>query len=465
MGGGYAAFPDDPVLTQLRTAGDPAEMLQVFRDHLRPVAKNRVAIQDCQIARVRYRRGARCVLQYQLRLLERDTGREHCQWVTGVLYAQHRAERSWRKLEAANAAADIPAELLTFEPVGYISDLQMLVQVFPYDRRLPSLRLLIAGTLPELKPLFLARFGPGEWDFEECKVEPIRYRAQLCAVLRYTIKAREIAKGRMEAKRFYVKIYRDDEGARTFQTLKALSANTACKGEGFAVAEPVAYMPAQRALIQEEMPGSSLLQLLIEDRATTTSLHKIARALAILNQDDLAVAQRHTLQDEIEDIRRAGRLLQWCCPDLAAEVQPIVQTLSAHLQATTDEKTTRAPTHRDLKPEHILCNGDRLALVDLDSFAEAEPLLDPAGFLARLSGVPLRFSISPDRVRAAAQAFADQYFAHVPQAWRGKLDLRYAAALLDTAAGFFRNQEPEWPAKISSLVAQAKDALRGKDWS
>src|SRR5918996_1826518 len=137
MGWGHAAFPEDPDLLPLRIASNPTEMLRVFRDHLRPVAKNRVAIQDCQIARVRYRRGVRCVLQYQLRLLERDTGREHCQWITGVLYAQHRAERSWRKLQAAHSVEGFPKEFLIFKPVCYIPELRMLVQVFPYDRLLP----------------------------------------------------------------------------------------------------------------------------------------------------------------------------------------------------------------------------------------------------------------------------------------------------------------------------------------
>jgi hypothetical protein len=98
----------------------------------------------------------------------------------------------------------------------------MLVQVFPYDRRLPTLPLVMVGPSPELERPLLARFGPDNWHTEAWNVEPVRYRAELGATLRCTVQARNDTAGRTDERRFYAKVYRDEEGERTYRALQAL---------------------------------------------------------------------------------------------------------------------------------------------------------------------------------------------------------------------------------------------------
>src|SRR5215211_2322842 len=221
----------DPSFPQLQVAGDPESMRVLFQKHLRPLNNKAYQVQDCQLSRIRYRRGERCVLQYTLRLAEADTGSERIQWVTGVMYADDKTRRKWEKLRVSYPK-EISEIISTFEPFSFIPDLGMLVQVFPYDRRLPTLPLLIAEPLPELEPVLLGRFGPGDWRVEAWNVEPIRYREQ-GAVLRYTGKARNAATGRRRERRFYAKVYRHEKGEQTYQTLLALSSRTSANGEGF----------------------------------------------------------------------------------------------------------------------------------------------------------------------------------------------------------------------------------------
>src|SRR5437867_906907 len=166
-------------------------MAEIFQRHLRPVAGEACRIRNCLLSRIRYRQGERCVLQYALRLVEPETRRERSQWVTGVLYPQDRTERIWQKLQRSDPAGEIPEAWRTFEPVSWIRELRMLVQVFPYDRRLSSLRLLMAGPPRHLEPTLLAGLAPGEWHAEEWSVVPIRYRPELGAVLRYTVRTRD----------------------------------------------------------------------------------------------------------------------------------------------------------------------------------------------------------------------------------------------------------------------------------
>ena len=189
------SFAADPAFPQLKIATDPALMKQTFRTHLRPVGPKVYDIQDCRFIRLRYRQDSRCFLLYTLRLVERDTGHERDVQITGLIYTQKdKAEQTWRKLKATDPQREIPDSWLTFEPVSFVPDLDMLVQVFPYDHRLPTLPVLAAGPPLELEPVLLERFGAGDWRAEAWNVEPIRYREQ-GAVLRYTGKARNAGTG------------------------------------------------------------------------------------------------------------------------------------------------------------------------------------------------------------------------------------------------------------------------------
>src|SRR2546428_13361540 len=192
------AFPADPGLPQLKIASDPELMREMFRGHLCAFPGRDYALQDCLASWVRYLRGVRCMLQYSLRLVEPGTGRERSQWVSGVIYAEDRAERIWRKLRAAHRGQEVPHAFLTFEPVSFIPDLSMLVQVFPYDRRLPAVPLLMAGPPRDLESPFSTRCGRGGWGVGVWKIEPIRYRGGAREVLRYGAEIRDGATGRRE---------------------------------------------------------------------------------------------------------------------------------------------------------------------------------------------------------------------------------------------------------------------------
>jgi hypothetical protein len=453
------SFAADPAFPQLKIATDPTLMKQTFRTHLRPVGGKVYDIEDCRLIRLRYRQDSRCFLLYTLRLVERDTDRERDVQVTGLLYAdKNKAEQAWRKLQATDPRQEIPDGWLTFEPVSFVPELEMLVQVFPYDHRLPTLPHLAAGPPAELEPVLVGRFGPGEWRLEACNVEPVRYREQ-GAVLRYTAKGRNAATGGRREKSFYAKVYRDEKGERTYQALRTLWRRTSANGEGFSVVRPLAYLSDLRALILEEAPGTPLDEILLGESEPTAALRRVAQDLAAFNQGDApATTQRHLLADEVADLERAGRVLGCGCPHLREEVESIIESVLAGL-----EEVPLRPTHRHLSPDHIFLDGERTIFIDLDAFAKADPVLDPAHLLARLA-MSVLLPIPPERTRTAVREFAEEYFAHVPGGWQERLPFHYAGALLKAAQGFFRRQVPDWPDKIATLLEEARASLAGGVW-
>jgi Ser/Thr protein kinase RdoA (MazF antagonist) len=451
-------FPTDPSFPQLGVAGNPELMREVFQRHLQPLGEKAYQIRECRISRTRYRQAIRCVVHYDLRLEESCTGRERIQWVSAVMHAGDRTRRIWEELQRSDLGRGIPDTSLPFMPFSYIPELEMLIQVFPYDHGLPALPLLMSGPPPEVEPLLLARFGPGHWQAEAWDIEPVRYLAAVRVTLRLTMRARQTMIGRAEERRFYMKVYREETtGEQTYQVLQALWEKASAGGVGFTVGRPVAYLSGFRTLIQEELPGTSLKEILLREDEATPAMRKTARALASLHLDCMTTPRRRRLWDECTALEERGKLLQQACPHLRSEIEHIVGAVVTGL-----EEVPPAPTHCDLGLDHILVDDDRLALVDLDAFAKADPILDVANILSQLAIMPLLHSFFPhDRAQMIARTFTEEYFAHVPEAWRTRLPLRYASALLKRAVSLYRNQRAGWPDKIEALVEEAKGSVAG----
>src|SRR5256714_12121957 len=214
----------------------------------------------------------------------------------------------------ADPRDEIPPQWLAFEPVAFIPELAMLVEVFPYDRKLRHLRLVMGGGGLEeaIEPRLLDGGEAGRR-----VLEPLRYRTELGAALRYTVEAQHRASRRRATRRCYLKVYRDDRGAATWQLLQRLSRPDPARP--YEVIAPIAYMDGLRTLAIEQAPGTPLLQLMLEgdDRA----IRPVARAVAAFNQDDRGIVTRaHTKADQLGDVRRAAALVAWACPEAQAAV-------------------------------------------------------------------------------------------------------------------------------------------------
>ncbi|PYO71294.1 MAG: hypothetical protein DMD64_15080 [Gemmatimonadetes bacterium] len=451
-------FPRDPDFPQLETASDPQLMLQVFRQHLKAVSGKAYRIEECVPFRFRCRQStSRCVLQYTLRVVDPSSGRSWGQWVTGLVYAAAgEAQRLWRELRAADPRRQIPEQWLAFEPVDFIPELQMLVQVFPFDRKLPNLRLVLDGAVHQLEPLLLAGLEPGRWRAEERTIEPMRYRTELGAALRYTLQVRERLTGKGETRRSYLKVYRNERGAQTCRLLQALTDKARRGASPYGVVRPIAYVPELRTLALDEARGTALQQILLRGDDWSAALRAVARAVAAFNQADLPLTERQSLADQLADVNRAASLVQWACPELRAQVEALAAAVGAGL---TD--VPPAPIHRDLKTDHIFVSVDRVCFIDLDSVVLGDPVRDPAHLVAHITARVGLDALPADAARHAADVFADEYFAHVPAGWRHQFPLHCAGALIEVAGGIFKRQEPHWPEKVAAAVAEAHRRASG----
>ncbi|NJM42364.1 MAG: hypothetical protein HC853_17305 [Anaerolineae bacterium] len=115
-----AFLTPDPDLLQLAVAADAGAMHSLIAAHFPWLG----AVAACQLARIRYRRGERAILQYSV---------GHS-WVTALAYPRAELPRIWRKVQRQLRAMP---HLAT--QVVKLDDLGLVLQCFPFDWNLPTL--------------------------------------------------------------------------------------------------------------------------------------------------------------------------------------------------------------------------------------------------------------------------------------------------------------------------------------
>ena len=147
-----AAFPKDAVLPGIAVAVDPAVMSAIFQRSLRPGAAAAYRVETCRHVLKSYRPGRRCILQYVLELVDTNGGRRCQVRLSGAIYPGARAWRHAKKLKLVPIQQSDHESWQLFEPSFYVAEAAMLVQVYPFDQRLPVLPRVMTGPLLDSAP-------------------------------------------------------------------------------------------------------------------------------------------------------------------------------------------------------------------------------------------------------------------------------------------------------------------------
>jgi hypothetical protein len=437
---------------------DAARMLEIFRANLRTGDGATVDVQGCTLDYLRQSTGRR-IAQYVIDVADAVTQQVWHHSVTVLSYGRNRTHELWAQLRT-DPDATTPVGTPPLQPLTYVAGIDALIQVFPYDRRLPGLAGLVqrapAVTAAVSAALDHGERPPGAWD-----IEVIRYRPEMRATVRLTPAARSASAEDAVVGTIYAKVYRDEDlGARAHQILETLWRHTTTPSAGFAVPRPIGYLPEPRILLLSELPGMPLLDIVrdAEHAESLLAIRRAAQAVAELHQlplpDELLVVSKRA-----DDARLAEFVatLSALDPREARALDDLATAISARLG---DATPPRAPTHYDLRLVHLLLDGDRVGLLDFDKMAWGNPLLDVAGVAAVLLG----------KERSdLAQAFLTEYFGHVPETWRERYPAQHALALLSEAASTGRGQRgrpahADRGSRVASAVEQVRAALAARLW-
>lgn len=435
-----ARFPLDARMPELARALDGATVGGLLRGYLSAARQQSVDVQHCKVVRLRYRPEERCVLQYAVTVRDPGTRASRRELVTGILYGD--PDRAARRAARRPGAAFIP-------------DLRMMVHVFPFDRSLPQAATVASAGDQDLRAAVLRSFGPGSWRVEGWSNEVVRYREGLSLVVRYTVTASHAGSRTEREQIFYAKAYPEQDAARrAFTALEQLALHSASSGLGVRVEGPIACIDRLNCVLFRATAGRPLDEMLgaADEGELLAAIESTGRAVARFNMSQVPVARTFSAADYLQSLRRPVTILAHACPEVTVDVCRVLDAVRGIADGGLH------PTHRDMKPEHVLVTPGGLTFIDLDSCALAEPVLDAALMLARFEGLALA-EAKRARLRSMSAAFTRAYLARVPETWRARLPVYFAASLLEVAAGLFHRQEDGWRQNIPQLIATARTVL------
>ncbi|MEZ6120309.1 MAG: phosphotransferase [Pirellulaceae bacterium] len=430
-------------------AQDMDAMQSWFESYLETVYP-RINVSRCYVDRIRLRGGARMVVQYALVVSDSSEPTERTLTVTGCIHAAKSAHHIVAKMTKDKAWNNLLSTHATGLPAVFaIPALNMMVQVFPIDRRLPGLAKIYPELPTSARQQLAAEQNDARWLEQPVQAECVRYRSGLNAVVRYSLERTENARDAA----VYAKVYTSSaESESAFAFLHQLDRQT--NDLGLRCSRPICCWPEVATLVLANATGSTL-ETLLQRNDSLSALSRTADTLASLATSSVHVDPVHSRQDQAACLQRSLQRLKRICPSRLSEINELESWIRY-------PASVLAATHRDLKLEHIYLDESQMTFIDCDSFSMADPVIDIAMLAARVIAFGQRQGVETTATNQQVNTLLARYFDQVPADWQSRWAVHFAGALLEIAVGYYGRQEADRQSTVNFLVDQAAAVKSGQ---
>lgn len=439
-------YLNDPVLPHLTLVLDEENMRHIC--HTLITDKVDATIIDCRVVRLRYRRAQRCIIQYKMTLqLVDETVQTH--WLVGYQYANKEKFRARaNRLEKMGATCN-PADGL--RPFVVIEEAGLLLQRFPFDRRLPTLAPFYFNIDQVITDRLAELLGSDDWKLECLDTRLARWRVGLSAVIRLTLGVRHRYTGESQRHTLFAKL---DATGTDADTKSRLKRSESVGSLPFNLPHTLLSIPQQGFTIQRSADGLSLDTMLLGGTVNSADAGRLASMLA----------RWHTTGDPLEKsyskdvfeaaLEQSVRVLSSAAPACSLRLERLADRIRNRMH-----HAIYRPAHLDLKPEHIFFCTNRITLIDIETAADADPMIDIAILYTRLLHARELYDL-PDTVSLSfALQLMNTYHRLVPSSWWRNFSVCYAWALLKVTVHLFVCQRPDWLNWINRFVSEAELAM------
>lgn len=284
---------------------------------------------------------------------------------------------------------------------AYLPELRLELAIQPTEPDLPILPQL---TDPDAARALLEQaMRQGEPAYRDlrlaaCSAAVLRHHAGLRATVRYQLAySADLAATHAWPAVVIAKTYEGDNGQHAYDGMRALWHTPLASAEDVTIAEPIAYLPDLKLLIQGPVPEDQLLKTLIEAAMREpvptilaeldAALHKTAAGLAALHRTPAPTSAAYGWADELADVRHFAGNLAAAVPELAGAATALLVWLDVHAAASPPDPPVFA--HGTFRPNQVLLHQGHVGLIDFDSWCWAEPALDLALFLTSIKDIGL----------------------------------------------------------------------------
>src|SRR5919199_3304512 len=328
----------------LEAAAQPKRVQSALARSLPAFATAELQLEVCEIGLLRFSAKTRCWTGvYRFTVAGPQPGQRRVVVLRGTIVPPG--------MEEPAAAGATPA----FAEQGwrtYLPELRLHLQVQPEET---ELTMLPALTDPEDARAFLEqsiRGGPGAYsDLRIAAATPrvMRYIANSRCTIRYHLAyPADLAAKRRWPDRVVAKTYHGDKGQNAYAAMRALWDSPLARSEKVSLAEPLAYLPALKVLVQgpvrEEQTLSDLLRGALHSgtpeamAALQDYLRKTAVGLAELHRSGVRWGTAWGWADELANVREEVERLARVVPHLADAAAPLLGQLGTPARASPADR-------------------------------------------------------------------------------------------------------------------------------
>jgi hypothetical protein len=292
----------------------------------------------------------------------------------------------------------------------YLDDLRLHLVVEVADAALPALPSLVdADKAVEVLQRSLRDAGH-DVDVVGCVPDVVRYKPGSRCTIVYRMQYRDGAPG---PDPLVAKTHQGDKGRTAWEAMRALWERPVARSGVVTLAEPLAYLPEERVLVQGPVPEDRTLKDLARDALTETlterssgsleelreMLARTAVALAALHRSGAEYGRAATWDEELAEVRGVVARLATTVPRMGSAADPLLGRLAdLHASVPPDPLVS---AHHDFRPAQVLLHEGRIGFIDFDGSCRAEPALDLGRFRAKLRDIGISAYSAADRPGAA----------------------------------------------------------------
>ena len=438
----------------LGAVGDTARVQAALERVVPEIASGSLAIKKLVVKRLRLKKGK-----------EGWTGQYE------LVYGAPGAEPHTMMLEARVIPPGFPEPAQPSEPAPfgteqwrcYLPELHLHLQSQPADPALPALprltdpeqaRALLEQSIRECSPAYADIAIAG------CEIKHLRYKPGSRATVVYALEYAPEHADRGWPSIVVAKTYSGDKGQNAYDGMRALWNSGLSRGDVVTIAEPLAYLPELKVLVQGPIAEDQTLEDLLKEsvRAGTPEamerlaafMRKTAAGLAALHSSGVEYGETVSWEDEAAEVREVFGRLVTPLPQLDGAIDTLLDRLEM-LNTRNPPDPVRA-AHRAFRPAQVLLNGERIGFIDFDGFGQSEPALDLSRFLRKTRALGLDAAgvkpNSPDstawieRIEGICERFLTEYETFLPVS-RQRIALWETLDLLTLVLYCWTKIEPE----------------------
>jgi aminoglycoside phosphotransferase (APT) family kinase protein len=334
--------------------------------------------------------------------------------------------------------------VLDFTPEG------VMPRIFTADERLPWLP--IAMDVNEMQKRFseLPAYDGYRDQIKLLEIFPVRYKPGLHCVIRYTV---QTPSGKDV---FYGKSF-SGHAEQLMNALIDLHKSSQENEDMPRISAPVAVWPEMEMILQTAVPDGIEFTQFIYDPAYEVSeredwIVKAGRALGVFHNNSNAPSETKTVYDDLQDLHEYTVIIAKVRPDMAVKYEEVIQLILTKVGHFKEPKSVAS--HGAMRTDQYILQGDRLAMIDLDSYCWANPARDLGNFLAYLCWKAIRQPEHAEFIERAGRDFLEGYLTVQGDIDKRWLSVYQAASLLKIAGRRFRSLTfLEWPLVIHLIQA------------